>query len=200
VNIMARVAQGPRGPAPGAAESGALASPTLRSIMLWCTVVAAIGSGCTKDPTGEPQTTSSVPPPAALPSAQPVATETNVEWDARQFVSSIRKQFGKEHSCPEERVTAKLRPEIDVMQFHPRKVKSPSAEGKADPERYAKWKADDQKDEKWHRDYYFGNHVYEVSGCNINELQDCGWLRGSRGGPIPWAAACKVVTLPTKKK
>lgn len=55
------------------------------------------------------------------------------------------------------------------------------------------------KDPKY-RSYFAGNHVYEVSGCNINELQDCGWLRGSRGGPIPWAADCKVVTLPKKKK
>jgi len=140
------------------------------------------------------------PSPSASPSpGTSTSTSTRDAGPGIPYLNDIPKQFAKEHSCPDDRVTVTLRADIDVMQFHKRKAKPLTDDIKADPGRYAKWKSDDDADEASHRDSYSDHHIFEVSGCNITELQECEEWYGTTGrgnARMPGRAVCKVIKLP----
>jgi hypothetical protein len=111
------------------------------------------------------------------------------------MVVGARERFEKSWSCPEDRVVAKVRTDLDPLQFHPAKVKTPPEEVRDDPARYAKWNADQEAERQTQRAAYAGHKLVELDGCGHTEIQDCR-PHHAHGAVYPDWADCEVLKPP----
>ncbi len=77
-----------------------------------------------------------------------------------------KEHFGAEHSCPEDQVTVKPRPDLDWMELT-LGVLEPPPEVAADPAQLAKWQAAEARRKAKQ------NEVFEVSGCGHHDYVAC---------------------------
>jgi hypothetical protein len=98
----------------------------------------------------------------------------------RSLESGAQETFTREFSCPADRVTVTLRPEVDVyaktFAFAPTK---PPPDVAADKARLAVWNEERAKAQAFYRERY---KAYSASGCGSKALYACNHPNGSRGG------------------
>ncbi len=119
--------------------------------------------------------------PAA--SAAPSASADTSDGGPDAFTRNIAAEFGKKYSCPDDRVSVKERPDLDpVKTLAPDRdfsLGTPPDEVRADPGRYAKWKADREADVASARQRYSQDRMFEVSGCGHTDLEGCHAHKGA---------------------
>jgi hypothetical protein len=103
-----------------------------------------------------------------------------------------REEFVHAHSCPTDRVTVSAKDAIAWGDLFPRTREEPAAEVRADPARYAQWRADQSAADDEHRESLSHVDVFEVSGCGHRELIGC-WRPGGDEGEIePSQTSCMI--------
>jgi hypothetical protein len=136
-------------------------SPAVITALLLTTVLA----GCKK------------PPGAAPPVDAGSGAESGLVAAESPLAKPVGTDLGKKYSCPDDRVAVKTRSDVDPMQALGKGASAalgtPSDEIKADPERYAKWKADREADMASSRARYAEYTVFEVTGCGHTEMLTC---------------------------
>ena len=89
--------------------------------------------------------------------------------------SGAREEFAKKYSCPESRVAVKAREDLKYgdLILGTSTTKTPPDEVKRDPERLAKWEADQRKENQESRENLNRLSVYEVTGCDHRAFLGC---------------------------
>jgi hypothetical protein len=127
---------------------------------------------------------SAAPSPPAAPTPTPPAS---AEPDPNPLSDGIRKNFATKYSCPEARVVVKERSDLDpfktLSQGEDFSLGNAPDEVRADPGRYAKWKADREQFVAREKQQYTQNTMFEVSGCNHTEILGC---HPTRDAARPW--------------
>ena len=92
----------------------------------------------------------------------------NLEEGAKQ-------KFSADFSCPADRVTAKLRADLNSMEFRfgPQAKPEPPAEIKGDPARLALWEEQQKKDQAATDRVNELDKVIEVTGCDKTAFYIC---------------------------
>jgi hypothetical protein len=111
-----------------------------------------------------------------------------------------REEFGRQYSCPDDRVTARERPDIapeTVLDPMRTRAAAPPPEVAADPGRLAKWQADRDAALAARKHMYDDYEIHEVSGCDHTQLMACHHPISRSGGAQIANVSCQIVTLPT---
>jgi hypothetical protein len=130
---------------------------------LWVTLTIALPA-CKTAPQqneGHPE------PPLAWMDAMPKAPVDAIDAMAK----GAREQFETKFSCPTDRVELKRRSDLEAAQ--PTASATPPDEVKADPGRYEKWKADQEKSRLLARASASDHQKFEVTGCGHTQVVDC---------------------------
>jgi hypothetical protein len=126
-------------------------------------VLAAATSACKKPPP---------PPTEVAPVVDAMATPALDPMSA-----GAKEDFAKKYSCPDDRVTTKIRTDIDPRQAlasaSELKVATPPDEVKDDPGRLARWQADQDAERESRRRSYSSNTMIEVTGCGHSQIVAC---------------------------
>ncbi len=106
----------------------------------------------------------------------------------RSSTSVARENFGKKHSCPDDRITVTAHPEL-TWNALVRSPATPPADVAADPGRLAKWQAD-------HAPVDPGFDIYEASGCDHREYYGCEMGYVERSGQHSSERVCHQAPTP----
>lgn len=95
-----------------------------------------------------------------------------------------REAFSAAHSCPEQRMTSRERPDLGAydMTFGTGAPAEAPAEVKADPARLAVWEETQRQDRERRASWNEAGQVVEVEGCERSELYVCYRSNYSNGG------------------
>ncbi len=94
----------------------------------------------------------------------------------KRLKTGAREHFGKEFSCPKNRVEVSARSDLrygDLLLAIQGEPKQPPDEVKRDPERLARWKADTLADDQDLRARLNDLDVFEATGCEHRALMGC---------------------------
>ncbi len=107
---------------------------------------------------------------------------------------AAREQFGREFSCPLDRVTVRPRDDIkwSTVALHASAAEPPH-DVKRDPARYAKWKKDQEELNGPMRDLLDSFDVFEGKGCGHDVLLGC--KRPAKSSRL-YSIVCMVEPLP----
>jgi hypothetical protein len=89
--------------------------------------------------------------------------------------SGAKKEFSKTYVCPNDRITAKVRKDINGydLQWGPYVYKEPPADIKADPGRLAVWNSQQEEEKGRHNSWWSDYKTIEVSGCDFKVFYSC---------------------------
>jgi hypothetical protein len=96
-------------------------------------------------------------------------------FGCRRESTEVRKEFGKQYSCPESQITVVPRADLipyDVSTPWKKTVSAPPDEVKNDPARLAVWRAN-QSNANDHSGYNARHDVLEATGCGHRGLYVC---------------------------
>jgi hypothetical protein len=118
----------------------------------------------------------------------------------KSIKTGAREHFGKEFSCPDDRITIVERSDLKwgsiiLDQNQP----EPPTEIKGDPGRLAKWKEEKEKEKKDSRSTLDALDVFEGKGCDHSVLMGCGHSGNNEGGCDPSSVSCWHVEQDKKK-
>jgi hypothetical protein len=94
----------------------------------------------------------------------------------KKIETGAREEFARKHSCPEDRVEVKARPDVKWGQLTmpPDRDTQPPDEVKNDPGRLAKWQADQAESGPGRmRTHLDSLDVFEFHGCGHDALMAC---------------------------
>ena len=101
----------------------------------------------------------------------------------KRLKTGAREEFGRKHSCPEDRITVSSRDDVTwsslVLASSP--AEAPPDEVKNDPGRLAKWHKDRAEEDAATRERLDELDVFEVKGCGHEVLMACAHPAGSSG-------------------
>ncbi|WAS99252.1 hypothetical protein [Nannocystis punicea] len=111
-----------------------------------------------------------------------------------------RRAFSAAHSCPEERLTARVRLDLDffAMAFGPAApAPEPPPEVRADPARLAVWESTRQQSAAGRDTWKDAGQVVEVEGCDRRQLYACfRWAETSTTSNMPLCNPVNPAFLP----
>jgi len=114
--------------------------------------------------------------------------------------NEAKTDFAQRYSCPEDRVTVKVRKDIDPANLlNPPVAVEPPPEVKKDPGRFAKWNSDKKsKDDETASGYRRSYTIYEAQGCEHHVLLACvrADIMGSSNGSVGTKLVCEEKPLP----
>lgn len=104
-----------------------------------------------------------------------------------------REQFSKEHSCPEDRIQVRARPDLKPFDAWLVERPRPPDEVARDPGRLAIWeKGERERAEGWNE----GHETFEVRGCGHQVLYLCSHSSNADGSTYPGLVLCGHGTYP----
>lgn len=128
------------------------------------------------------------PPPEPDIAAMVDAALAAAVGDPDAMLEGAREQFGKQFSCPDDRIRAKRRTDLEIATTAT--SATPPDEVKADPERLAKWQADHAMEQAASSKRASERQRFELDGCGHSELLDCRPHHGPNGAVYPNWADC----------
>jgi hypothetical protein len=115
----------------------------------------------------------------------------------KSLKTGATEQFGKDYSCPEDRVEAREREDVrGSTLFIGPSTATPPEEVKKDPARLAKWRADQAESQKGAIAVYDGMTVFEVTGCQHRAFYACSRANKVNGNADP--VHCFAAPYPPK--
>ncbi|WP_437655660.1 hypothetical protein [Sorangium sp. So ce1182] len=101
----------------------------------------------------------------------------------KRLKTGAREEFGRKHSCPEDRITVRSRDDVKwgSVVLANRPAEAPPDEVKNDPGRLAKWQKDRAEEDAATREGLDDLDVFEVKGCGHEVLMACAHPAGSSG-------------------
>jgi hypothetical protein len=125
--------------------------------------------------------------------------QSRTDDDGPRFTGVARNTFVKEYSCPVERVSARLRDDLDVYALYSGPLEPPPKEIADDPGRLAQWKKDHgrpecKKDPGWLEGttYFCSARAVQVSGCDHEGYYVC--MGGAHAAGQPPGAVSDTCT------
>jgi hypothetical protein len=108
-----------------------------------------------------------------------------------------RERFSEDFTCPEDKVNARERPDLDAYDLDFGAPPPPSQEIQKDPQRWRLWR---ERQEETHRSWNNALSVFEASGCHHDAFYTCSHPSGSRGGTNLARASCSKANHPPGSK
>ncbi|XXT19530.1 hypothetical protein WME94_55840 [Sorangium sp. So ce429] len=111
----------------------------------------------------------------------------------KRLKTGAREEFGRKHSCPEDRITVRSRDDVKwgSIVLANRSAAAPPDEVKNDPGRLAKWQKDQAEEDAATRERLDELDVFEVKGCGHEVFMACAHPAGSSGeGVATYEVVC----------
>ncbi|WP_148314293.1 hypothetical protein [Sorangium cellulosum] len=101
----------------------------------------------------------------------------------KRLKTGAREEFGRKHSCPEDRITVRSRDDVKwgAIVLAKRPAEAPPDEVKNDPGRLAKWQKDRAEEDAATRESLDELDVFEVKGCGHEVFMACAHPGGGAG-------------------